>query len=295
MDVAVMSRAFGSSRAMRAASLNGWIGSDGCPITSVGWFSVRRSSVDGRCDATEQQAIEHGERRGRIASHVVYHDVDEEMRARDPPGEPRERVHQALTGSQRQRERYEGSRGGGQCALEHRHLEHERAHAFGGGDRGLERNVRTERRAADHRLHQLEVIEQCDHVVSELRHRIGGHLVRLRGCAVAEQIDGNNAMASRREGPSQFAVHPAIHQEAMDEHDGARAAAVLDVADVTPAIRETRHGCWSSEPPPAMAILKPADSRSCTRPGFRVQTVRGMLDRRCERVLRARAMHNDPA
>jgi len=91
----------------------------------------RAPRVDRRRDPAEDQAIEHGERSGGIASHEVDQDIDQEVAARDPAGQRRDEPHRPLTHPQCKRERHERGGRGRERVLEHGHLEHQRTNAAG--------------------------------------------------------------------------------------------------------------------------------------------------------------------
>jgi len=89
-------------------------------------------------------------------------------------------------------------------------------------------------------LLDAEMIEQREHVLSVLLHRVRDHVVRLIGLAVAEHVRRDHAMAEARQRGREPRVHPAVHQEAVGHHDRAFAGAVLAIGDTSTAMREAR-------------------------------------------------------
>ena len=96
----------------------------------------------------------------------------------------------------------------------------------GASDGDLERHVRAQRRAADDRLVDLEVVEQADDLLGEEAHAVAPHVRRAVGLAVAEQVERHDAVAALGERPRQRLVHALAQQQPVQEHRHARALAV---------------------------------------------------------------------
>ena len=90
-------------------------------------------------------------------------------------------------------------------------------------------DVGAQRRAADDRLLGAEVVEQRDDLLAEGGHRVDERVGRLVGAAVAEQVEGDHVQALGGQRPGQRLLHPARHQQAVQQHDPRVARAVLGV------------------------------------------------------------------
>ena len=108
-------------------------------------------------------------------------------------------LHHRLAEREREQQRGERGRAGGDRVVEHGHLDHHPAQPLG-RDRGqLERDVRSERGAADDRLVELEVVEQRQRLPGELGDRVAPHLPGSVGGPVAEGVERDHAVAVRGE------------------------------------------------------------------------------------------------
>ena len=161
-----------------------------------------------------------------------------------PAREPGERAHDGLADGEGDRERREGDRAGQQRVVEHGHLDHHPAQP-GGRERGdLERRVRAERRAADDRLVDAEVVEQRDHVLGEEAHAVVLHLRRARRAAVAEQVERHDAVAALGQGAGEADVHALAEQQAVEQDRHPRALAVDPVGQLAAVVGEPAGGLW---------------------------------------------------
>ena len=111
----------------------------------------------------------------------------------------------------------------------------------GAGRRGLERDVRAERGAADDRLVELEVVEQRDHLLAEVRHRVAPHVARAVRRAVAEQVERDDAVAAVGERLRQRLVHARPEQQPVQQDHRSRTAPVRPVREALSLVPEARH------------------------------------------------------
>ena len=88
-----------------------------------------------------------------------------------------------------------------------------------------------ERRAADHGLVDLEVIEQRHDLAAEDRDRVAPHVAWLVGLAVPEQVERDDPVAAVREVPRERVVHAAREQQPRQQHDGPPPLSVLVVCE----------------------------------------------------------------
>ena len=66
----------------------------------------------------------------------------------------------------------------------------------GACDGDLERRVGAQRGAADHRLIELEVVHERQHLLAERAHRVAPHVARAVRAPVAEQVEQDDAVAA---------------------------------------------------------------------------------------------------
>ena len=87
-----------------------------------------------------------------------------------------------------------------------------------------------------------EVVEQRDDLLAERRHRVDQRVGRPVRAAVAEQVEGHHVQALRGQRPGQRLLHPARHQQAVQQHDPLVAGAVLGVLEpVAPPSDSTKN------------------------------------------------------
>jgi hypothetical protein len=196
----------------------------------VGVADDERRSLDpdpvllGRCRAAEEQALEHVGRRLRVLAHPVEHDVDQVVRTRDPARDPRHHLERGCAEPQPGEDRGEDHRHGGEGVLEHRHLDEEPADPIRVPGRELEPHVCAQRGSPDHGSIELQVVEQGQHLVGECGHRVEP---RVRGAVrapVAQQIEANHAIPPRRDLGGEALVHAPVHQQPVDQNQGAIAS-----------------------------------------------------------------------
>ena len=189
----------------------------------------------GRRHAPEEQPLQHRGRRLRVLAHPVEHHVRQQRAgARRAPSHLSEQPRDGGTKGQGHEQRRERDRAAEQRVVQHRHLHQQPAHALGRGRGGLQSRVRAQRRAADHRLVHLEVVEQRDRLATEGVHAVARHIRRAIGVAVTEQVEAYDAVAVRGERLRQRAVHLAREQEAGQQHHQVIARAVLVVHQAVP-------------------------------------------------------------
>ena len=172
-----------------------------------------------RGDAPEEQALQDGRPRSGLLADGVERDVAVvgQQATRDRARESRDLLHDGLPERQRDQDRSEGERAREQGVVEHGHLDDHPAQALrcGGGD--LQGGVGPERGAHDDGLLELEVIHQRDDLVGEEAHRVAPHVARALGFAVAEEVDGDDAVAERGEVARERAVHLLGEQQPVDQ------------------------------------------------------------------------------
>ena len=83
-----------------------------------------------------------------------------------------------------------------------------------------------------------EVVDERRRLVRQRAHRVDAHVVGLVGLAVAEQVDGDHAVAARGHLRSQAVVHAAVHQQAVNQDQRPVALAVDVVGDAVAAVEE---------------------------------------------------------
>ena len=146
-----------------------------------------------------EQALEHGGARRRVLAHGVEQHV----------GRPRHGALRARGASSRESARITGSptvsatisgvnaTAQASSALSSTGISTTIPRSrSGASDADLERRVRAERRAADDRLVDAEVVEQRDDVLGEEAHAVAPHLRRPVRAAVAEQVERDDAVAA---------------------------------------------------------------------------------------------------
>jgi hypothetical protein len=131
-----------------------------------------------------------------------------------------------------------------------RHLDHHPAQPLRGQRGHLQRHVGAQRSAPDDRLVDLQVIEQRDDLLAEEGHRVDAHVVRALRAPVPQQVDRDDSVAALGQGARQRRLHRLRQQQAVHEHDHARALAVLGVHETPPLVAErsgphgdVRHRC----------------------------------------------------
>ena len=174
---------------------------------------------------------------------------------------PRDDLHHRLTEGERQEHRCEGDRAAEQPVVEHGHLDHHRAQALRVVGGYLQCRVRAERGPHHYRLLYLEVIHQPDYLLAEDGHRVLPHVPRPVRAAVAEEVDGDDAVAVRGELFGERPVHLLGEQQPVDQDqracagrcagrrpapragvgDGRRPATELRVGDAMSLKSEERH------------------------------------------------------
>jgi hypothetical protein len=102
----------------------------------------------------------------------------------------------------------------------------------------LERHVCSERGSAQHRLFEVEVLEERRDLVRERGHRVRPHVYGPVGASVAEQVHRDHAIAAPCHLRRQPVVHAPVHEQAVHEDEGALAVAVLVVRDPVAVIAE---------------------------------------------------------
>ena len=163
---------------------------------------------------------------------------------RQPRDAPRARLddaHQRLAEAQRDHQRRERERAGQQRAVEHRHLDHHAAQAVGRERGRLERRVGAQRRPQHDGLLDLEVVEQRDRLLPEEGHRVALRVERAVRAPVAQQVERDHAVAALGEAARERLVHALAEQQAVQEHDDARALAVVRVGQRSPFVAERLH------------------------------------------------------
>ena len=168
-------------------------------------------------------------------------------------------------------QRDEGEDPGLQGVVEHRHLDDQAPDPLGRDHRDLERDVGAQRRAADDRLLGAEVVEQRDDLLAEGGHRVDQRVGGPVGAAVAEQVEGHDVQAPGRHRPGQRLLHPARHQQPVQQHHPLVAGAVLGVLEAVAAavgLDEELTDPLAHQHGPNVALLRPRvrTSRSDRRP-----------------------------
>jgi hypothetical protein len=127
-------------------------------------------------------------------------------------------------------QRRERDRAAEQRVVEHGHLDHEALDAIGGAGGRLERGVGAERRAAQHSLLHVGVVEQRDRLAPECRHRVAGHVGRTLRVAVAEQVQAEHPVAALGQRLGERPMHAPREQQARQQghHSVARSVLVVD-------------------------------------------------------------------
>ena len=183
-----------------------------------------------RRHATVEEPLEHRRRRLRILGEPVEQHVAEQPGA--ARHEPRAAAHQAgyrRAEGEAHEQRREGDRAAEQRVVEHRHLDQHALHPLRRGRGRLQRCVRAERGAADHRLLHPGGVEQRDRLAAERGHAVVPHLGRAIGVAVPEQVEAQHPVAALGEGLRQRRVHLAREQQSGQQDHDAVAAPVLVV------------------------------------------------------------------
>jgi len=196
--------------------------------------------------ATEEQAVQDSRAGPRLLADGVQADVGQQRAdaAGDHPRAARDEAHDGLAEGQGDHQRREGDRAGQQRVVEHGHLEHHAADALRRAHRGLEARVGAQRGPAEHRLVELEVVEQRDHLLSEEGHRVAGHVLRAVRAPVTEQVQGHHPVAARGQGAGQRTVHLLREQQPVDQHERARTVSVDRVGQPAAFVAEEGHcGC----------------------------------------------------
>ena len=210
------------------------------PITSVGASNVRRSS---RCGAVRPKnrpwmTAALGSGSWRIQS---TQDVDlPRQPPRRAPAAPSRATSRAAGAPKRQRDhqRREGDRAADQRVVEHRHLDHHAAQALGRQRGDLERVLAPSDVPSTTASSTSEVVEQRDHLRAERRHRVAPLVGRAVGLAVAEQVERDARGGRARPAPGRAPRACAAEQQAVQEHDDARALAVVAVGQPAPGVAE---------------------------------------------------------
>ena len=79
------------------------------------------------------------------------------------------------------------------------------------------------------------MVDQRRRLIRQRSHRVDPHVVGLVGLAVPEEVDGDHAVATLRHRRRQSVVHAPIHEQAVDQDEGAVALAVDLVDDAVAA------------------------------------------------------------
>ncbi len=105
--------------------------------------------------------------------------------------------------------------------VEHRHLDHHALQALGSHRGDLERDVGSQRGAADDRPLELQVIEQGHGLAGEGGHRVVPHLHGPVRGPVAERIERDDAVAPPGQLAGQRGLHLLREQQTGQEDGGA--------------------------------------------------------------------------
>ena len=235
IELASISRPLGSSAASMSASENGCTGSRGMAdherrrLEASGARCARgRCGRTGSPGARRRSGPGPGTSQSSTSSAMNGTDL-----ARDRAGRACHLA--ACTGSPNVSANSSGvnaRRAGRDRVVQHRHLDDHPAQALGRERGHLERDVGAQRGAADHRLLELEVVEQRHGLPGELGHRVAPHLPRAVRVAVAERVERDHPVAAPGQVSGQRRLHLLREQQARHQDRRARALAVDRVGEL---------------------------------------------------------------
>ena len=198
-ELASIRRPLGSSRASASASENGCTGSRGWPITRAGVSNVSRSDCGG--------AVRPKNRPWMTAALGAGSWRTQSSTTSPQKGRPRLGTARApawtifITGSPNVSAIISGVKAIAQpsSALSSTGISMIMPRSRSGRDRGhAQRDVGAQRGAADDGVLDVEVVEQADGLRGEQLHPVDAHVARAGGLAVAEQVEGDDAVARAR-------------------------------------------------------------------------------------------------